>query len=291
MEKGTLNCTRLGVDRALVTVLHGEEGGLVSFHPGSAKATDLTSDVVERSISPSPSRRISADEPGGSRRTFDVSRRVVEAKLSPFFERRPSREMNVAGSVPETTVVCLHQCANMRDEFEEGVEVVDGHLDDTPRPEEETDVGGELTIGPVGTVQPRQLEFLDCLVRKAGSLVGEVESNTAPFHGRHYDRFETVASDVVGFVDSDVSGRASFEEDLGVVEDIFLGTDENDVVDVGVGLAAATFEVQEEQRVKLSTAHASTLTHAQTVGAEVVLPFTEAEVAADLGIILELVVV
>jgi hypothetical protein len=75
------------------------------------------------------------------------------------------------------------------------------------------------------------------------------------------------------------------------VENIFLRSDENDVVDVGVGLAATTFEVEKEDCGGLTNITSISLSHTQTVGAEVALTLAEAEVVADFFVVEELIVV
>ena len=131
----------------------------------------------------------------------------------------------------------------MRDVFEKGVVVVDGDVSDTVGPEEETDVSSKLSVGPVCSVGPRHIDLGDGFVDELNSLRGKVKRDAAPVQRSCDEVLDTELVDFPRFVNRDVSLLAAFNEDLGVVEDIILGTDEDNVIDVGVRLAPTAFEV------------------------------------------------
>jgi len=179
----------------------------------------------------------------------------------------------------------------MRDELEQGVEVADGDVNNTPRPEEEADVGSELTIRPVVAILPREHSFLDGFVDEFHSFGGEIKRQAAPFEGSGDHGLKTLVVDVLSFIDGDVGVLAAAEKDTRVVEDILLVADKNDVVNVGECFAAAFLEIQEEESCCLGNVATLTLTHDEAILTVILITLTKTKIFTNSVAVGELVVV
>ena len=168
---------------------------------------------------------------------------------------------------------------------------MDRDINDAVGPEEEADVSCKLSVSPVGAIGPRHFDFRDCLVNELDRFLGEVEGDTTPIERGDGEVFDTVLLDVAFLIECHFRCAAAFDEDLGVMDDVFAGPNEDDVVDVGVDFAASTFEVEQEECRSLSNIATVTLAHAETILLIKFVSLLETEELADSWVVSKLIVV
>lgn len=149
-----------------------------------------------------------------------------------------------------------------------------------------------MAISPLNTAVPGGDELVDSLFCQTSSLVDEIKFNSAPFTTLLDTRFETICLDFLCFIESEAASSNPLKEDFRVVENIFFGADEDDIVDVGVdNFATATREIEKEESCELGSGAGLTLTHAETIGFVVFLALAETKKVSDRVQVRELVVV
>lgn len=149
-----------------------------------------------------------------------------------------------------------------------------------------------MAIGPLTTTIPGGVELVQGFFRQASSFVDEVKLYTTPFTLLFDAGFDTIEFDFLFFIEGEATCSSALQEDDGVVEDIFFGADEDNVVNVGVNnFATAPREVEKEESRELGSGAGLTLTHTKTIGFVVFLALAEAEKFGDLVRVGELVIV
>ena len=255
-------------------------------------STDVAGRSVERAVAPATRGGVGRHDPHRIGRREDLARRVGEQEVGPRREWIDGRVPDDGGRVPLVLVVG-QEPADLGDEAEQRVEVVDRDVENHPRPEEEPDVSGELSPRPVRTVRPRGDGLVARLFRDADLLFRRVQMHAAPvalLDDKRRDGFLANLAGDVELVDDGADGTSALKEDDRILHDLLFRADEDDVVDDGGGLADLSGEVEKYLGDSLGDLACRALAHGKAVQAEeVVGSVAEAESRPDVCVIRELV--
>ena len=102
---------------------------------------------------------------------------------------------------------------------------MDRNVENHPRPEEEADVGGELTPRPVRAILPRSDDLVARLLGETDFLARGIQMNAAPValldDKRRYGLLADLTGDVE-LVDDGTDGASALKEDDGVLDDLLF---------------------------------------------------------------------
>ena len=96
------------------------------------------------------------------------------------------------------------------DEVQKRVERVDWNVDDSPCPEEKTNVSSKLSPGPLLAVLPGNRKLINSFLSERNCFRAHVNLDTAPFVGSLDVELWAIQFDLVNIVESGVDHLAAF---------------------------------------------------------------------------------
>lgn len=152
-------------------------------------------------------------------------------------------------------------------------------------------MSSKLAPGPVLTIVPGSFELRVSLLGDLDCFVDHVKMHTAPLTGSLNNRFDAVLFKKFSIIDESTDFATSFNEAFGVVKNVFVRTNEDNVInDASTDFALSIGEVDEHFCDCLCGLYCLTLSHCETIKAVVVATASEAEEFSNTGTIAKLII-